>query len=79
MKLIDNLIDLPSLQCIVIGNDAFAVSVSTVIESMVQEWMNYRADLPSLHSIELGNYALFGSDEEYSCLQMKSIGINCKF
>ena len=55
------ILDLQSLQSILLGNYVFGNSVATEISSMSTS-SNYLSDLPHLESIQLGHYALCGDD-----------------
>ena len=67
-------LDLPNLQSITLGNEAFLYSLSTIIESI--DWILNEMiwiDLPSLQSITLDYAALYGRDSDSSCsLTMRS-------
>ena len=69
-----NAIDLPSLQSIELGCLSFALSNTTIIESMILIWNEMKwIDLPSLQFIKLGEYALYGFNDESCSLTMRSI------
>ena len=55
------ILDLQSLQSILLGDYVFVRSVHTEISSMSTS-SNYLSDLPHLNSIQLGSYALWGKD-----------------
>ena len=59
------ILDLQSLQSILLGGYVFHYSPHTEISSMSTS-SNYLSDLPQLNSIQLGEYALYG-DENISC------------
>ena len=59
------ILDLQSLQSILLGDHVFECSVHTEISS-ISISSNYLSDLPHLNSIQLGEYALYGDDND-SC------------
>ena len=59
------ILDLQSLQSILLGDFVFDWSVATEISSMSPS-SNYLSDLPQLNSIQLGWCALWGDDDD-SC------------
>ena len=60
------ILDLQSLQSILLGDCVFAYSVATEISS-ISISSNYLSDLPHLNSIQLGSYALCGNYNDDSC------------
>ena len=60
------ILDLQSLQSILLGDAVFAGSLHTEISSMSIS-SNYLSDLPQLNSIQLGLWALWGYDNDDSC------------
>ena len=60
------ILDLQSLQSILLGDYVFRDSVATEISS-ISTSSNYLSDLPHLNSIQLGSYALCGDDDDDSC------------
>ena len=65
-------LDLPNLQSIILGDYAFLYTLSIVIESIDSREWDYRIDLPSLETIELGRMALGGSTDTSCSLAMRS-------
>ena len=57
------ILDLQSLQSILLGDCVFDWSVTTEISSMSTN-SNYLLDLSQLNSIQLGYYALCGDDDD---------------
>ena len=60
------ILDLQSLQSILLGDYVFQYSLHTEISSMSTN-SNYLSDLPHLNSIQLGEDALYGDDDNDSC------------
>ena len=60
------ILDLQSLQSILLGDHVFGCSLHTEISSMSTS-SNYLSDLPHLNSIQLGSFALDGYDYDDSC------------
>ena len=66
-------VDLPSLKTIR-NVSGFPGSLSTVIESIDDQWFKFIwIDLPSLQSIEFGEYACAGMNDPCSSLIMRSL------
>ena len=62
------ILDLQSLQSILLGDKVFDYFVDTEISSMSIS-SNYLSDLPQLNSIQLSEYALWGyNDASYSLI-----------
>ena len=57
------ILDLQSLQSIILGDWVFKCSVHTEISSMSTS-SNYLSDLPQFNSIQLGSYALCGDNDD---------------
>ena len=60
------ILDLQSLQSILLGDGVFECSVATEISS-ISTSSNYLSDLPHLNSIQLGEWALYGYDDAAAC------------
>ena len=60
------ILDLQSLQSILLGDEVFAGSLHTEISSMSTS-SNYLSDLPHLESIQLGECALYGDYNDDDC------------
>ena len=68
------ILDLKSLQTIVLGDYVFAYSYITEISSMPTS-SNYLPDLPQLKSIQLGSAALWGYNNDVCSLILRgSVG-----
>lgn len=66
------LLDLPKLETVILGNEAFQFSGTTVFEGSLF-FLSFFSflDLPSLETIRLGEKALMGCDDEWCQLSMK--------
>ena len=60
------ILDLQSLQSILLGDHVFDCSLHTEISS-ISTSSNYLLDLPHLNSIQLGSCALWGYNDDDSC------------
>ena len=60
-------LDLPNLVTIELGDYSFSTSLTTVLDSISDEWSNDFIDLPKLKSVRLGYYSLYGVWGSSSC------------
>lgn len=65
------LLDLPKLETVILGNEAFQFSSTTVFKGSLFLFHSLFPDLPSLKTIKLGEKALMGCDDEWCQLNME--------